>query len=336
MASTGSTGYDSQTATLSASVDDFTFAIDIANLSSDANIIDGSHSAGTGLIRFQIPGASGTSVGVRVYVDADGSYAASDTYGSDNAYNSGWEAYWPEGGGSDRTSNSNDLTAFGSPTVGGVAGQVGSGTDYSDAQSSYIESAVVSGPACTFMAWFKPANDTHNGTMVSVSDFSTTARYLGLFNRGGEAGDYLQAVSRNTNFAGPTTTSGFTASAWNHGACTFDTGTDATVYLDAANTASSSGLETVVGIDNTEIGGLGRGNTHNQIDSFVGVLNEVQIHSAARSADWIATEYDQTNDNATFWGSFTWTSLSEAASSFTGIAFGIAPIATGIRMGRGL
>jgi hypothetical protein len=41
---------------------------------------------------------------------------------------------------------------------------------------------------------------------------------------------------------------------------------------------------------------------------FDGRQQHIQIHSTALSADWIALEYDQTNDNATFWGAWTWNS----------------------------
>jgi hypothetical protein len=41
---------------------------------------------------------------------------------------------------------------------------------------------------------------------------------------------------------------------------------------------------------------------------FDGAMQHAQLHSSARSADWIALEYDQTNNNATFWGTWTWNS----------------------------
>lgn len=47
-----------------------------------------------------------------------------DTYGRHNAYGSRVKAFWPLGGGEDRTSNNNDLTANGGVSVGGVAGPI--------------------------------------------------------------------------------------------------------------------------------------------------------------------------------------------------------------------
>jgi len=44
-----------------------------------------------------------------------------------------------------------------------------------------------------------------------------------------------------------------------------------------------------------------------KINHFDGSISQAQVHTIDRSADWISDEYDQTNDNATFWGTWTWT-----------------------------
>lgn len=43
---------------------------------------------------------------------------------------------------------------------------------------------------------------------------------------------------------------------------------------------------------------------------FLGTMWGISIHSTARIGEWISEEYSQTDDNATFWGTWIWTAPS--------------------------
>jgi hypothetical protein len=55
-----------------------------------------------------------------------------------------------------------------------------------------------------------------------------------------------------------------------------------------------------------------------RLDPFDGVVGECQLHDAKRGADWIQQEYDQFNDNAAFYGTWTWTTDSTGPVAVTG------------------
>jgi hypothetical protein len=99
--------------------------------------------AETGWVRILWSGtnSSVSTEKIRIYPPkaANSSYGVSDTYGQYNAYDNNWIGYWPEGAGSDRTTNQLTATAQGTLTVGGASGQVGSATDYPGTDSEYAE-----------------------------------------------------------------------------------------------------------------------------------------------------------------------------------------------------
>jgi hypothetical protein len=47
------------------------------------------------------------------------------------------------------------------------------------------------------------------------------------------------------------------------------------------------------------------------------LICEVQWHTTELSAAWIDEEYDQTNNNTTFWGTWSWESVGLSATSIT-------------------
>src|SRR6056297_1287987 len=92
--------------------------------------IDFDDTAETGLLRVLWSGtlaSSGTQqLWIEPPVSGNATVAADNTYGSDNAYKSSIEAYYPlQSDGNDRTSNGHDLTEYNSPTyVSGACGNM--------------------------------------------------------------------------------------------------------------------------------------------------------------------------------------------------------------------
>jgi hypothetical protein len=85
------------------------------------------YGANSGLLFFQFTGTKSTSSeSVRVYAGnaSESQPAAGAAYGQYAVFPSHVRAYHPDGGGNDVTSNANNFTMSGAPTVGGTAGPV--------------------------------------------------------------------------------------------------------------------------------------------------------------------------------------------------------------------
>jgi len=110
-------------------------------------LVAASSTAETGELHFKADSISSTTATTfRIYYNGTttGAYAASDTYGAQNVWNSNYELVYHSGGGSDSTSNGRHGTASGGVTVGGVAGQLGDATDF-DGVNDYIDKRILRG-----------------------------------------------------------------------------------------------------------------------------------------------------------------------------------------------
>jgi hypothetical protein len=269
--------------------------------------IDFNSTLQTGLLRVIWTGtlASTGTQQVRVYppMEANASVGASDTYGRYNAYDSYYKGYWPNGGGTDRTASLLDLTSGGGISIGDSAGKIGKATNYDGTDDYAIESTgfVTPNMNLTLLYWLN--NDTSYSSDYSVNMYGNSNNYI-LIRPGY---DHILKVNGTTG----TVTAVLNHSAgWYLIAGTYDGTT-----WDVRENASSVGTAAINQTASTTLKTcLGRsyGSAYAYYD---GLLQEVQIHSVARSSDWIAEEYAQTNDNATFWGEW------------------VLEVATGIEMG---
>jgi hypothetical protein len=270
--------------------------------------IDFDNSAETGLLRVKWSGtlASSGTQQIRIYPpNTRNSAVASDgTYGSDNAYDDYWELYFPSGGGSDRTSNGRDGTPHGGVSVGGATGQIGKATNFDGTGDNVVASYTP--PASTNHTWLIWANaDTvRQQWMLCNSEESTDFGLwaFGCYDSNGVFRAYSGGVA--TRWIG---NNGDCTSDWEQFAVIYNSSSGiSSVIKNASALSSSSNNSTTPITDATDVCVAGRLGTF--WSYFDGLLNEVQIHSTARSADWISHEYDQTSDNATFWGSWAWQS----------------------------
>lgn len=260
----------------------------------------------TGLLRVKWSGTlanTGTQV-IRVYPPQSGnaSVAASDTYGSDNAYDSNWAAYWPLHDANDRTSNGYNLTAQGSVTLGGVTGKLGAATDFDGTNDrlDYTSGAITSaGSAATWMAWIEPdANDSTRSIIYQRDSSGSPYERLTI----------LATYFRSNEYDGSSSVGAINLSStvdvnsWQFVAFERASSTDRRVWKNDNRGNSKTTDITATGIDSTYIGGASYGGEY--ID---GALNHVQMHSTNRPVDWIEYEYDQVNDQASFLG--TWTNV---------------------------
>ena len=164
--------------------------------------------------------------------------------------------------------------------------------------------------ALTISAWFR---------------FDTSTTWAGIVTKGREIDhDWVGLWANGTQYVfgwdwrvggnvnGATTLS---TNTWYYGTGTFD-GTDRRIYLNGALDATPSpGSYAGITGSNTSVG---NDRYTASANTFDGIIDEVRISSVARSANWIATEYNNQSAPSSFYA----VGAAEANSSFCWIATG--------------
>ena len=259
-------------------------ACDVIDFTTDANPANG-----TAMIRVLVStvnkGSPSTTIWVWWGKAGESQPAASDTYGSDNAYDSSWEAYWPQGGGADRTANSNDTTAQNGVSAGDTTGKLQDATQFTRASSHYFTTSisrnVQSAATCLCWAYFDSSGADHG--------LVTADGYYRLW-RDTSNSDRLSTYNGGSVRSGSATINN---STWYQCAATFDAGTNCELYQNGSDigggaTSPPSASHSVM---------IGRVASGNYMD---GRICEAQFHTVERDADWIETEYNNTNAPGTF------------------------------------
>lgn len=268
-------------------------------------------STGTGQRRIYIgtvlAASSDASRAVRSYPPntENTSYLATDTYGQYNAYDSNWAGYWPAGGGTERTSNELNLTGFGSIIEGDSSGKIGSATSHngSTQYSSANIAAITSRPA-TLLGWFLPDIGPSDMTMVGVANTGSSSDWVILSTDDNNGANEITIWERSGGTGRPYD-GNYITSAWNFAYGTLVSETSRFVSLNNQTAIeNTTPIPTPSDLNSTAIGRL---NDSSPGRYFNGLLQEQQIHDVVRSSSYISQEYSQTNDNATFWG--TWTNV---------------------------
>lgn len=273
--------------------------------------LDFDNTAETGWARINWVGtlsSTGTQI-VRIYPpkSENTSYAATATYGQYNAYDDDWNGYWTldDSNYDDRTSNQNSGTLTG--TDSSVAAKVGDGRDLGN--NSWIE--VTSLPQIrdsqiTIMAWGRKTSFSGSESLFGSSNIGTFGQWeVTLRTVDGTPQFVLNSFDTNDRVSG---SSSFPTNAWTHLCGVYD-GTDLIIYQDATNEGSVTPTGSWDRLNSAWLGGFGDNN-----NEWNGDLDEVQLHSTGRSADWVKQEYDQTDDQATFWGTWSYNSASAQES----------------------
>jgi hypothetical protein len=280
-----------------------------------ADWIDFDNTAETGLLRVKWSGtlASSGTQQLRIYPPntANTAYGVSDTYGQYNAYDGNWEAYYPNGGGTDRTSNQLTLTGFGSISEGDSTGKIGKATSHngSTQYSAANTAAILSRPA-TLISWFYPDTGPADMCMLGVADTTSTEDWIILSTDDANSLNEITIWERNGGTGRPYD-GNYTTSAWNFAFGTLVTDSSRFVSLNNQTPVENTNTITTPSTQNSTA--IGRLNDNTPGRYFDGLLQEQQIHSVVRSSDYISEEYSQTNDNATFWG--TWTNVPVAGGN---------------------
>ncbi len=204
----------------------------------------------------------------------------------------------------DQSSNGNNLTASGGLTVGsGGSGPDGNmpSTDFTSASSQVAYAAISGGGAATVSGWFNSDTDSTRA-LFSWANFASNSNYLTARAAGSSSGDPVDAASRNTTLNNVETTTGYTVGTWHHFAMKIDSSGNLDVFIDGGSKGSASGQALTAGLDNFEIGALGRSSTHAESAVFDGELAMFRADSTDRSDAEINLDYLLEGPNAsTYW-----------------------------------
>lgn len=328
-------GYDSPSALLapSATLTDFTYLISLNQLSAtwwstvaaDGDDIRVTKSDGTTEIPFDlIEFDQGTTSGllavkyagnqtatpddILIWCGQAGaaSYAAGDTYGRNNTYRTACRAFYPSGGGTDRTANANDLTMTGA-TPGGVTGPINGSkaTDYNGTNQYGIKTTPTNGPTAaplTIAACINP--DTVSGFHVAANVASTVALTNGFNLR--QNGADMRFDVRATSNGIATAAASLSISTWFvcHGRENSTTSRE--IDIDGANGINTTSL-TPASITRFHVGIA----TPSESNYFDGKIAMVAIWDAALSDAEVAYREAMLDgadpDQSAFFGTWAWT-----------------------------
>lgn len=235
-----------------------------------------------------------------------GNAAAANQQDRTNVWDSSFKGVWHFSSGTalstnDSTANGNNGIASGtSPTLtaGVIAGSglFGTSRDIRVMNPSNLPAA---NSARTFSGWLRKDAPSGPGWLFTYGPF--TSSYVncqqGTCLAGNEWGmstvDLTTLRIWTTNWKERLTL--LTPGEWHHVAITFD-GAGWKLWLNGVN--SSGGADADVA--NTQVATLFFGQKGDGTGYFNGALDEFRISSAARSAEWIATEYNNQSDPVAF------------------------------------
>lgn len=279
--------------------------------------IDFDNTGETGFVRCLWASLSDTGTQkVRLFppLAANSSYAANDTYGSDNAYPSTLEAYWPFDGATplvDRTDAGITLTNNNATTHSAGGGKIGDTFDFEEGSSQYLDVssglniADGDGPI-TVLAWINPESNTGlDKTVFGLSytggafqwtmamQLETTDASLSVNNRDGSGGSSIAGTANTMSTA-----------TWYFAAGDVGSGNVHAILNESiANEDDTATSNTISTPNYTEVGRINEGGGR----YWDGLIDELQVYSAVLTDAWRATEYAQSNANATFWSTgWTW------------------------------
>ena len=295
----------------SSSCFDAVFTASPAGLNTDAKLpfelVPGSCTSASGIAEWWVSPSSVTA-GMTIYMYV-GNPSQTTNPGWPTAGSSPWDGnfqgvwHLPNGSSlnlNDSTANANNGTGSGSPTaaagyVDGAMGLASASTQYADMGNS----STLNPAAVTVSAWVKGTSfpNAYNGVVTRMSD---PGGYQLLVKSSGALAIYMHNGGGYCDYDG-TGSHTLSAGTWYYLSATFNASLGLVGYINAA----------VDGSNNITGGaGLPSGNAdHNLIgdiygtlgDDFNGIIDEVRISSLARSATWVALEYNTMVSQAAFW-----------------------------------
>ena len=221
--------------------------------------------------------------------------AKTDPFGSDECYDpANVLMFSPNGGNDDRSSNGFTLTEFGGVVSGGVAGKIGSATDY-NGTTQYVSTVITDkDQPLTMMAWSN-SNYSTDETIISLTDGGAGTSFFETFV---ESNNKFATFIGSVGGASVVSNLVLTGSTWNHSVSVFVDETNIEIFSNSVGESKvTSSFEPI--ISNLTIGGSKYATLNFPFD---GQIQQVFVFTDVKSQAWINYAYQQTNDNAGFWG----------------------------------
>lgn len=236
-----------------------------------------------------------------------GNAAATDQQDRTGVWDSNYQAVYhlPNGttlSAGDSTSNGNSGTLNGvtasSGEIDGGAGFNGSG-NYIDAGNS--SSVQITGNGITLSAWLKPTNANGNGyeRLIVKEMPSNGDPYVSyaLYRTSGTSSVDIGVATGGAGSLSSVEGGALSAGAWTYVVGTYD-GSNLRLYVNGSQVSTGAKTGNISGTSRDLIIG---GDTEINSEFFNGVMDEIRISNAARTAGWIATEYNNESSPATFY-----------------------------------
>lgn len=234
-------------------------------------------------------------------------FAKTSPFGQYAAYDSNFKAFWPDGGGIDRTANGFDLMQVGGATVGGVAGVAGAkGTLYNGTTQRGVHlGEVIDTYPFTLIAWGKILNTINGCCIALVNDAGYSTRDMAEVRfRGAVAFDPITLLafpSAGTGGVSVNTLTTYANNVFQHAAGRGVSTTDRSVFLQGGGRGDSVTSVPLSGMDLVSVGARAKSSAMDQ--GFAGTVSLAQVHGVDRSNAWIAYQSSMANQG-TFWGAW--------------------------------
>lgn len=157
--------------------------------------------------------------------------------------------------------------------------------DFSEGSTQYLYAASAPATAVpvTMACWFNPDTVSNQDVLICLVQDSSPWAQFSLRARGDLAYDYINAMAYNGATAGAAkSTSGFSASTWQHACGVFVSSTSRYAYLNGGNKGSNTTNVTPSGIDSVFLGAIRTGAPDGNLE---GSLADVGIWTAALTDD---------------------------------------------------
>lgn len=224
--------------------------------------------------------------------------AASSTFGSQNVWDSNYKGVWHLGNTNDSTSNGNNLTLVGSPSV--VAGRFGNAYTFGgSADGLKLDNNMgITDYPITVETWFN-TNVIESASLTSlISAAGGTADRVRTDILAAQ--NMLIQVAGGTGSASINTAVDYQNNVWNQLVATHGGATTHSSYFNGSDSGTSSSSATWPSPDPNRVS-IGYEGYSSPILHFDGEIDEVRISDFERVSTWISTQYNNQNNASEFY-----------------------------------
>jgi YD repeat-containing protein len=287
---------------------DIIFTSDAAGTSQLDHEID-SYNPTTGAAGFwvRIPTLSHTT-DTPIYMWYGNSAVTTSQENKPGVWRNGYAAVYHLGNGGTNVSASDSLGASNGTSIGvsNATGVIGGAGQFAGSSSSYIKlpnsTTLKPTSALTLEGWVNPASIgtwDHIFALDYNSNGSWASPTLAYALSTPTANPSLE-IAVNNQFTNLAATGSLPVNRWTHLVGTYD-GSVMRLYLNGIQDANSLNAPGTIGYGTSKEVVIGKATLYaSAIEAWNGLLDELRISSVARSADWIATEYNNQNSPSSF------------------------------------